>query len=340
MNKTRVLLVGYGFMGKTHAAIYEAIPEVEVVAIVDLLACTSTVALPSGKVVPVSKTLSEALASYPCDMVDLCVPTDLHVTMGLQVLGERKHLFCEKPIALDREGASQLEAARQQAGVQAMVGHCIRFWPEYRFLKDLIGSKKWGALQSLSLRRYAARPRQSAGSWVEDPHRCKGAALDLHIHDTDYLLSVLGKPFLVTSRGVREESGWNWISTDYAYEGVVVHAEGGWNLPENWPFEMSYRAVFTGGVVDFSSNQTPTLRFFENFHYPKLKFTSSEIGSDSKLSTNLAGMSGYYATLAYFIGQIQKGLPIEESTLEQATQSLEVTLAEIQSAEEGRRISI
>ena len=121
---THVLIVGYGFMGKIHAQAYESIPHVEITGIVDSYLKEEKVKLPSGREVPVFHTLSQAFQAVFCSVVDLCVPTDLHVTLGLEALKNKKHLFCEKPIALTVEGADLLEQARKEAAVEACSHIC------------------------------------------------------------------------------------------------------------------------------------------------------------------------------------------------------------------------
>ncbi len=327
-------------MGRTHALVYQGMSSVSIVGIVDSYLKEKEVLLENGLKIPVFSDLESALPITDPTFVDLCVPTDLHVSLGLKVFEAGKHLFCEKPIALDLQGATLLEEARQKAGVQAMVGHCIRFWPEYRFFAKLVREKTWGALRSVSFRRYAGRPQGAAQNWVSDPARCNGAALDLHIHDTDFILSLLGTPESVTSRGIHESSGWNWIATDYHYQGVVVRAEGGWNLPASWGFEMSFRAVFEKGAVDYSTAQTPAIRFFPEAGAVPIEYQALTGESGASVNSNLAGFSGYVETLKYFVNQIEKNQSIEESTLSQAMESLKVTLAEIRSAQEGKSILI
>ncbi len=322
-------------MGKTHAQAYESLPHLEITGVVDSIIQGKSVMLPSGREVPLFSTLHDAFQTVFCNVVDLCVPTDLHLSLGLEVLKNKKNLFCEKPIALSVVEAKILEEARQEAGVQAMVGHCIRFWPEYRFLANVIQDKPWGELKVLSLRRYAARPRTTSQNWVADPTRCMGAALDLHIHDTDFILSVLGLPTQVSSRGVQEASGWNWIATDYHYGETAVRAEGGWNLPASWAFEMSYRAVFEGGVIDYNSSRDVSVQLSREKEFPVLTFGTEEPKAAVDANQNLTGLSGYVETLKYFIHCVQSGQEVKEATLTQASDSLRVTLAEIQSAQSG-----
>ena len=50
---------------------------------------------------------------------------------------------------------------------------------------------------------------------------------------------------------------------------------------------------------------------------------------------NISGLSGYVETLRYFVEKIRTGEAVEEATLLQAAESLQMTLAEIQSAQNG-----
>jgi predicted dehydrogenase len=205
-----------------------------------------------------------------------------------------------------------------------MVGHCIRFWPEYMELKRIVDSSKHGRLLSLSLSRRTGRPGYSIGDWVNKPDRCLGAALDLHIHDADFLLHLLGTPEAVASQGLLDETGWSSISTQYVYDGRIVTADGAWNYPANWGFQMRFTAVFERAVLDFDSRSVLTL-------------AAGEAGS---VALSMPSHDGYYHELAYFIGCLERGEPVSVSTGEQASASLDLVLAEIESAASGNRISL
>jgi predicted dehydrogenase len=227
----RVVIVGFGFMGQMHAQIYGALADGEVAGVVDKRGEEAREALARlGIEAEVYGELGEALAAGEVDVVDVCLPTDLHAVVVLEAIEAGKHIFCEKPIALRMEDGERMVAAAAEAGVELMVGHCIRFWPEYEAVTDFVRSGKGGKLVSLNLQRFGGRPTYAVDAWVDDEERCVGAALDMHIHDTDYVLHLLGKPKGVFSRAVREKTGWNYISTQYLFEGehedVVVSGEG------------------------------------------------------------------------------------------------------------------
>ena len=228
-----VLLAGFGFMGRKHAEIYRLLPGACLVGVVDPRGAELAGALGGTLLegVPVFADFTAALGEVETSVVDICLPTDLHHDIARRAFAAGKHVFCEKPIALTREDAASMNCAAREAGRQFMVGHCIRFWPEYVELKRMVDSGTHGRLLSLSMNRRTGRPGYSIGGWVNDPARCVGAALDLHIHDADFLLHLLGAPAAVVSRGLRDETGWSSIATQYLYDGRIVTAEGAWNYP-------------------------------------------------------------------------------------------------------------
>ncbi len=321
---TQVLIIGFGFMGRTHADVYAKLPEATVVGIVDsnLEAIGRSVSAGQQGEVPVFRDFASALASVDFSVVDICLPTDLHCDIAKEAFAAGKHVFCEKPMALTKGEASAMIEAARNAGRQLMVGHCIRFWPEYVELKRLVDSGEHGRLLSLSMDRRSGRPAYSVGNWVNKPERCLGAALDLHIHDSDFLLHLLGTPEAVISQGLRDETGWSSIATQYQYVRRNVTAEGAWNYPEKWGFQMRFSAVFERAALDYDSRSGLILM--------------AECSDPEAVS--MPPHDGYYHELAYFIGCLERGEPVAISNGEQAASSLDLVLAEIKSAESRQQI--
>ena len=175
------ILVGCGFMGGMHAQIYAQLQGVELAAAVDLRPEPSAEKLKSfGISIPVFKTLEEALAETDADFVDICMPTHQHLDNALTTIEAAKALFCEKPLALTLGEADQIVSAAEAKGTFAQVGHCIRFWPEYRALMDYHRSGNGGKLLSLNLVRRSARPAYGSSNWLNNPNLSGGAGLDLH----------------------------------------------------------------------------------------------------------------------------------------------------------------
>ena len=320
------LIAGFGFMGRLHAGVLAKMTDVVVAGVFDLRGAEIHEGLRSAGIeAPVFNNLGQAISQTKCDVVDICLPTDLHYETAEAAFVAGRHVFCEKPLALNVADADAMVRAAREAGRQLMVGHCIRFWPEYMVLQELVRSEEQGALVSLSLSRRNARPDYAVGGWTDDPARCVGAALDMHIHDTDFVCHLLGAPRAVSSRGFREPTGWNSIASlyDFGPKGPLVFADGAWNYPPGWGFQMKFSAVFERGALDYDSRGEPTLLLTPGNEPPR------------PVALPAYPPDGYHAELAYFFSCLRDGLPVEKSTGAQAALSLRVTLAEIESATRG-----
>lgn len=334
----RVIIYGFGFMGRVHAQCFSKNPAAEVVAVVDEDVARARVAaaeLGLGDIF-VTDQLEGALSSIEADVLDICLPTDAHAAAAEAGFAAGLHVFCEKPIALSLEDAARMTAEADLAGKQLMVGHCLRFWPECLELKQMLSSGEAGPLRALNMFRRAPRPDYTAGNWISDPSRCLGAALDLHIHDTDFVHFLLGTPDAVFSGGVKLKSGWDHIQTQYVYaDGPLVQAEGGWTYPLARPFQMGFCALFENGSLDFDNTAVPALQ--KRVGGRTVDLTGF---GDAVAHGQLAGLEGYQKQLEYFISRIATNQPIEVSTGKDATASLATLLSEIRSAETRSFIKI
>jgi predicted dehydrogenase len=325
------ILVGCGFMGGMHAQIYSQLEGVELVAVVDANTESSADKLKSfGTPVPIFKTLEEALTNTECDFVDICLPTKLHRQYALTAIEAGKALFCEKPLALSMEEANDILAAAKTHGTFAQVGHCIRFWPEYQALMDYHKSGKGGKLLSLHLMRRAGRPDYGVDNWLNDANQSGGAALDLHIHDTDFVLALLGQPLSVTSRVTEDFSGPVHIFNLLDYDGLTVSTEGGWNYPAKWGFQMSFQAIYENTVLDFDSSNDNGLTLCIGDDEPKkIEIAKPDSGESTSGEGNISDLGGYFNELLYFTDCLKSGKPPTIATLEDAHASLKLTLKQI-----------
>lgn len=326
-----------------HAQVYAQLPGARLVAAVDRRVDVGRAKLADmGWEIPMYETLVELLARHPSiSVVDLCTPADLHETDALLALGAGKHLFCEKPLALTLAAADQIVAKAATADVVVQVGHCIRFWPEYQALRAFVAERRGGKLRSLLLQRQAGRPGYSDGDWLNRPERSGGAALDLHIHDTDFIIALLGQPDAVTSRATFDRSGPAHIFTIYDYPGVAVCAEGGWNYPAKWGFRMAFQAVFEEACIDFDSTRTPSLTLTLADGRPEpMPFATPAAGESKTQAGNLSSLGGYFNELEHFVTSVRAGRAPCDATLADARASLAVVLAEIESARLGRTVEV
>ena len=203
----KIGIIGGGFIGDMHAQCYKALPgHCEIKGIADIKAEKARELEKKFKVM-IYRDAQTLIDNKDVDIIDICLPTYLHREYVIKAAKAGKHVLCEKPIALTVKDGKEMVNVTKTAGVKFMVAHVIRFWPEYVYLKELIKQKELGRLKSITLARLAARPVWSWQNWMQQPQKSGGALLDLHIHDTDFLLYVLGWPEKISSYAVKSKYG-------------------------------------------------------------------------------------------------------------------------------------
>ena len=174
--------------------------------------------------------------------VDICVPNDLHRPFVEQAASAGKHVICEKPIALTSADGREMLSACRRNGVQLHVAHILRFWPEYVQMRDLLRSNQLGGCRAVSMRRMLSLLANVSGAedWRRKPERAGGAAIDLQIHDIDFLLWTFGMPRTVYCAAARSpEGGLDHVFTVLTYtSGLCAAIEASFLLqgdPSNSP---------------------------------------------------------------------------------------------------------
>lgn len=324
----RVGLIGCGFMGQMHANVYRALDGVELVAVTDRRP-EKRDAFAKQWGVQAMDDFEALLDRDDLDIIDICLPTYLHADTTVRALDAGKHVLCEKPMAMSVEDADRMIDARDRSGKRLMIAHCIRFWPEYAKLKEIVDSGALGKLLSLNLTRYGAFPKWASDGWNADENKAGGGAMDMHIHDTDYALYLLGMPDDMVSFGTYNETGVGHIFTTMTFGDTVVHLEGGWNLPSGAPFKMAFRAVFEKGVVIMDGGPMTVFEEGKDPIVPEFPKMSAE-GAGG----NLSDLGGYYYEIADFCEAIRHDRPLTIAPAESSRASLEVNLAEIRQVKE------
>jgi len=134
MNKVKLGIIGLGYIGKIHLRHCLKIANIDVVAVSDL----SKKALKDAKDAGVKKTLTnyEQLLKEPdIEAVIIALPTHLHLQCAKQAAEAHKHIFLEKPVAIDLNEAKEIVATAQRNSVKLMVGYPLRFNARFRELK-------------------------------------------------------------------------------------------------------------------------------------------------------------------------------------------------------------
>ncbi len=336
----KVGILGAGFMGGMHAEVYRNLPNAELVAVADR-DLDKAGKLATRHNATAYSTAEDLFDQEKIDAVDICLPTFLHKDYALKAAREGKHILCEKPIALTTEDADVMINTADKAGVKFMIGQVIRFWPEYIKLKEIFDSGELGKLLNLTCIRLSPTPDWAWDNWLTDSERSGGALLDLHIHDTDYLLYLLGKPLSLMCCASSHSLPYGHVFTTFTFEdNVIVITEGGWDMPQNFPFTMAYTALFEKGVVEFNSRAEKTLAIYapgRKVEHPEIQ---QELAAAANTEGNIAELGGYFSEIKYFVDSVENDQEPVRGSGRAARDSLKIVLAEKESAESGKIIKL
>jgi predicted dehydrogenase len=327
----KIGIIGCGFMGKVHANCYRALQNVKVVGVSDIRQDKAKeIANLTGARVFVDT--DELINNKEIDAISVFLPTYLHKEFILKCCNAKKDIFCEKPFALNLKDTEEIITKIKEAKVKLMIGMVLRFWPEYIEFKRIVDSKKFGKLKVLKCTRISAPPIYGWDNWYFDPNRSGSAALDLHIHDVDYIYYLLGN-----SLGKNDKKGWQHICSTYRYRDTIVNAEGGWDLSKSYGFMQEIRGIFEDGTVIEYNSKTQPLIIYKEKNSELLNITRDKINSIDT-DGNISEIRGYYNEIRYWIECLQNDKYPERVTPEEAKTSLGIVLKEIKSAEIEKEI--
>lgn len=182
-------IIGSGRIGQIHARnLSQLIPEARVAAISDPMAQLARQCAESFGIERVLAEPAELLADPSIDAVVICSPTHTHADLITAAAQAGKHIFCEKPIALDLatiDGALDAVAA---ADVKLQIGFNRRFDPGFAHAREAVAEGKIGIPH---LVRITSRdPELPPLNYIEGSG---GLFLDMTIHDFDMSRFIIGE---------------------------------------------------------------------------------------------------------------------------------------------------
>lgn len=324
----KVGIIGLGGMGGVHFNAYQSNPQAQIVAVCDvdeakLQGGGTHLNIGGGSKMDLSgiksyQNAAELLNDAEVDLVDICLPTSLHAQYAVKALQAGKHVFCEKPIALTVEEADEMEAARKASNQQLMIGHCLRYWPQYLQAFEIIESGKYGQPLYARFHRSGATPTWSWDGWLQDGARSGGAVLDMHIHDVDTAIWWFGTPDEIRADGHVINGLPMSVDATWRYnKGPLVYLHGSWD-DNGGPFRMSYKVVMEQATVEWDSSKGDAVLLHQNG-----KTQPIEVSTES----------AYQAEIDDFLSCLIEGRPMTRITSQGSRKTLEVVLEELRQIE-------
>ena len=184
--KLKVGIIGAGFIGGVHAGILARDERVQLAAVYDIdreraekLARTTDAHVAANSTEVIER----------CDAVYVTAPNTQHVSLALAAIDAGKHVFCEKPLAINVQDAESIFIKSNQSQSVVQVGHNRRFAPVYATLKQLLTEKHVP---------HSAHVKMNRGEllnpvWTGDPSVTGGFLYETPIHMFDMMRFLFGE---------------------------------------------------------------------------------------------------------------------------------------------------
>lgn len=296
----KIGLIGCGGIGAVHAGCWNSLgEEVQLTAIADP-DIEKVKRNTASSDIRIYQDGFEMLQQEELDVADICVPTFLHAKYATAAMQYVKNVIIEKPVCLNEAEAKQLLEMQARTGALVQVGHVQRFTNTYIYLKELVDSGKYGKVVAGSFTRISPRPLWMKGH--DDINKTGTMALDMHIHDVDYIRYLMGRdPDHIHSDAVRNKDGIvQHIWSSYHYGNTVLTAEGSWDYPASLPFSECYRIRLEQAAVILDSDGVVHL-------YPEdgeEKHLHLEDRIEMDMGINVSDMRPYLTEIKYFADTI------------------------------------
>ena len=191
MSKTKVTLLGAGFIADIHAESYHRfVPDAEVVAVFSRSPARVKAFAKKHRIPKTFGDLREAIQASDGDVVDICLPNHLHAEATLAAAQAGKHVIIEKPLAMTLEESDAMIAACQKAKRKLMYAEELCFAPKYERVRKLVNE---GAVGKIYQMRQCEKHSGPHSDWFYDIQRSGGGVLmDMGCHGLAWFRWMLG----------------------------------------------------------------------------------------------------------------------------------------------------
>lgn len=223
--------IGAGEVATLHAGLLAADSRVRLAGVFDT-ASDRAQAFSRRFGAPVQSSADALLASVHA--VYICTPNTTHAPLALAALAAGRHVFCEKPFAINSADALAIHAAATRADVVYQVGHNRRFAPVYQFLKEAIDS---GRLVPESVHARMNRGELQRPPWVWDSRITGGFLYETPVHMFDLMRFFFGEVrWVQTAAQAREHGEWDDFSillgfASGMHAAMTTYGHATWHFP-------------------------------------------------------------------------------------------------------------
>ena len=190
MSKTKVAVLGCGFISEIHVTSYQRfVPDAEVVAVYSHNLDKAKAYAEKMGVPAYYDDVDKLLAECECDIVDICLPNFLHHGVCVKAAKAGKHVIVEKPLCLSIQEADEMIAACKENGKLLMYAEELCFAPKYERVRAIVES---GAVGALYMLKQAEKHSGPHSRWFYESDKSGGGVMmDMGCHAIAWFMWML-----------------------------------------------------------------------------------------------------------------------------------------------------
>lgn len=327
----RGALLGLGMIGRHHARLLQTTPRVAFAGAVDpggdRFGVVSDPAL-------VFASIDALLASGPVDFAIVAVPTEEHLSAVRQLAAAGVHVLVEKPLAATAEEARALVAAVRDAGLHGAVGHVERFNPALMSLRERVQRGDLGQTFLIATERIGPFP---------DRIRDVGVVKDLATHDLDLVRWLGNSPVQRVAAETQHRAGRE--HEDLVLATGRLRSEVSFNCVVDWltPTKVRRTRILGEDGMLVADTLSADLTFYANGEI-RSSWASAEqfrgVSEGDMTRFALSRREPLLVELETFCDLLGGDADAAVVTLDEGLQTVECAEAVLQSARDGRTVTL
>jgi UDP-N-acetylglucosamine 3-dehydrogenase len=326
MGSLRAALIGLGAMGKNHARVLKSLPGVDLISVFD------PAVIPGSAELPIVSSLQELIAMKP-DYCVIATPTFTHEEIAILLMEAGINIFIEKPISMSIQSAERIILSAEKNKLVGAVGHIERFNAALVEAKRRINLGQIGDVYQISTRRLGPFPAR-----ITDV----GVTVDLATHDIDLTKWLADSNYESIAAQSIMRSGRNnedLVSVvGKLKNGILVNHNVNWLSPLK-----ERKTIITGEKGTFVADTLRSdLTFYEN---GSIINTQREIAHFKGVTQGETTIFAFEKPEALQVEHIEfvkalKGVKSDFVTLQQASETIRVAEAIIESSSTGKVVKL
>ena len=199
--KLRVAIVGCGGIAQTHLSAYKKMPEVEIVAGVDIVPERLDAMKEKHGVTSLYRDWNKMLKEVKPDAVDVCTPNGVHAQPVIDACNAGCHAMTEKPMAMTPAECEKMIAAAKKNNVKLTVGFQYRYHPNTQFLVRARDEGQFGNIMFVKCQALRRRGIPNWGVFGQKKLQGGGPMIDIGVHVIEMAHYFMGSPKPVAASG-------------------------------------------------------------------------------------------------------------------------------------------